>query len=155
MPLYLGPNGWHHSRRRRGAGGSVAPPFGSKRRKFGQIVYLFGQIFCLFGHTIGNKPSQFQWRPFFFFFFFFFLENTSIWTEKPENTSICTEKPLKFQWRPFFFFFGGHLNLGRKNRLIFDRETQCIKSFFGQKFGAPQIILSSYGHGWHSKKIWL
>ena len=31
-----------------GAGWAVAPPFGSKRRKFGQIVYLFGQLFCLF-----------------------------------------------------------------------------------------------------------
>ena len=27
--------------------------------------------------------------------------------------------------------------MGRKNRLNFDRETQCIKSFFGQKFAAP------------------
>ena len=35
------------------------------------------------------------------------------------------------------FFFGEHLNSGRKNRLNFDRETQCIKSFFGQKFAAP------------------
>ena len=36
-----------------GGGGAVAPPFGSKRRKFGQIVSLFG-------HTSGEKPSQFQ-----------------------------------------------------------------------------------------------
>ena len=74
------------------------------------------------------------------FFFFLFLENTFIWIEKP----------FKFWERPFFFFgehlhldrktvqiSGKHLNLGRKNRLNFDRETQCIKSFFGQKFAAP------------------
>ena len=42
-----------------GGWGAVAPPFGSKRRKFRQIVFLFG-------HTSGEKPSQFQWRPFFF-----------------------------------------------------------------------------------------
>ena len=46
-----------HSRRRRGGG---RLPFGSKRQKFEQIVYLFG-------HTRGEKPSQFQWRPFFSF----------------------------------------------------------------------------------------
>ena len=46
-----------HSRRRRGGGawGAVAPPFGSKRRKFEQIVSSFG-------HTSGEKPSQFRQR---------------------------------------------------------------------------------------------
>ena len=113
-----------------GAGGTVAPHSVQNvenHQKFGQMVYSFGQIVWILGHTIAKIPSQFRCRPFFFFFFFFFLENTSIWTEKP----------FKFQGRPFFFFFGEHLNLGRKNRLNFDRETQCIKSFFGQKFAAP------------------
>ena len=42
------------------------------------------------------------------------------------------------------FFFGGHLNWDRKT----DRFSAKIDSvsFFGQKFGAPQILLSSYAH---------
>ena len=74
-----------HKKRRRGGWGSGHPLFGSKRQKFGQIIYIFG-------HTSGEKPSQFQWR---LFFLFFFLKNTLIWTEKPSQ----------FQFRPFFLLF--------------------------------------------------
>ena len=60
-------------------------------------------------------------------FFFFFGEHLNL----DRKTVQISGKTF------FFFFFGEHLNLGRKKRLNFDRETQCIKSFFGQKFAAP------------------
>ena len=40
-----------------GAGGAVAPPFGSKRRKFGQMVNVFRQIVWIFGRTSAKIPS--------------------------------------------------------------------------------------------------
>ena len=58
-----------------------------------------------------------------------------IWAHQWRNTVSISEKT---------FFFGEHLNLGRKTVSIstekpidFLCKTQCIKSFFGQKFGAP------------------
>ena len=39
-----------HSRRKQGGWRGGRPPFGSKRRQLGQIVYLFGR-------TSGEKPS--------------------------------------------------------------------------------------------------
>ena len=126
-----------------GAGGAVAPPFGSKRRKSSKIrangLIIWANSLDIWTHHCQNTVSVSVKT-----FFFFFLENTFIWTEKP----------FKFWKRPFFFFFfffgehlhldrktvqisGKHFNLGRKNRLNFDRETQCIKSCFGQKFAAP------------------
>ena len=37
----------------------------------------------------------------------------------------------------FFFFFGEHLLIWTEKPIDFSCKTQCIKSFFGQKFGAP------------------
>ena len=120
--IKLKPKNGTHSRRRRGG---RPPPHSvqnvENHQKFRQMVYLFGQIVWILGHTIAKIPSQFRCRPFFFFSQF-----------GQKNRSNFRED-LFF----FFFFFGEHLNLGRKNRLNFGSETQCIKSFFGQKFAAP------------------
>ena len=60
---------------------------------------------------------------------FIWANSVDIWAHHCQNTVSVSVKTI--------FFFGEHLNLGRKNRLNFDRETQCIKSFFGQNFAAP------------------
>ena len=97
------------------------------RLSFGEDLFFFFFFFLENTFIWTGKTVQISVKTFFFFFFFFFfLENTFIWTGKTVQISVKT-----------FFFFGEHLNLGRKNRLNFDRETQCIKSFFGQKFAAP------------------
>ena len=120
-----------HSRRRRGGRWGGRPPIWFKTSKIrANGLFIWANSLDIRAIHCQNTVSVSVQT------FFFFLENTFIWTEKP----------FKFQGRLFFFFFGVHLNLGRKNRLNFDKETQCIKSFFGQKFAAPQIILSSYGH---------
>ena len=146
-----------HSRRRRGGRGAVAPPFGLKRRKSSKIrangLFIWANSLDIWAHHCQNTVSV-SVKTFFFFFFFFFWRTPTFGQKNRsnfgkdlffffflENTFIWTEKPFKFRERPFFFFFflffGEHLNLGRKNRLNIDRETQCIKSFFGQKFAAP------------------
>ena len=61
-----------------GGGGDVAPPFGSIRQKFGQIVYYLGT-------PVAKNCLIFSED-------LFFLENTLIWTEKPSQ----------FESRPFF-----------------------------------------------------
>ena len=77
-----------------GAGGAVAPPFGSKRRKSSKIrangLFIWANNLDIGAHHCQNTVSVSVQT----FFFFFFLESTSIWTEKP----------FKFQGRPFFFW---------------------------------------------------
>ena len=115
------------------------------------FVFFFGEHL----HLDWKNRSNFREDLFFFFFFFFFGEHLHLdWKNRSnfredlffffsENTFIWTGKTVQISGKTFFlfffffFFFGEHLNLGRKNRLNFDRETQCIKSFFGQKFAAP------------------
>ena len=47
--------------------------------------------------------------------------------------------------KTFFFFFWRSPQFGQKKRLICWQQA-TFKSFFGQNFGTPRIILSSYAH---------
>ena len=108
-----------------GGQGGRPPPIRFKTSKIrGNGQFIWANSLDIWAHHCQNTVSVSVKT----FFFFFFLENTFTWTGKTVQISGKTF---------FFFFFGEDLNLGRKNRLNFDRETQCIKSFFGQKFAAP------------------
>ena len=64
-----------YSRWRRGAGGAVAPPIGSKRRKTSKIwansLFIWAAILFIWAHDWQKNVSVSVMT-----FFFFFLENT-------------------------------------------------------------------------------
>ena len=123
--LYFGKD-YAHSRRRRGVRGGGRPSIWFKTSKIrANSLFIWPNSPYIWAHH-WQKTVSVSVKT----FFFSFGEHLKL-DRKTVQISVKT------------FFFGEHLNLGRKNRLNFDRETQCIKSFFGQKFGAPQIILSS------------
>ena len=124
-----GLRGSYHSRRRRGGRGGGRPPIRFKTTKiWANGLFIWANSLDIWAlHWQNSVPVSVKTFFFFFFFFFFFGEHLNL-----------DRKTVQISGKTFlFFFFGEHLNLGRKKRLNFDRETQCIKSFFGQKFAAP------------------
>ena len=109
-----------HSRRRRGGRGGGRPPIRFKTSKIrANGLFIWANSLDIWAHHCQNTVSDSVKT------FFFFGEHLHL-----------DRKTVQISGKTFFFF-GEHLNLGGKNRLNFDRETQCIKSFFGQKFAAP------------------
>ena len=115
--------GWlftiQHSHKRRESGGRLPP-------HLVQNVENSGKQYFYLGTPVAKNCLNFSKD-------LFFVENTLIWTEKPSQ----------FQWKPFFF---GNTSISTQKPIDFLCKTQCIKSFFGQKFGPPQIISSSYAN---------
>ena len=135
-----------HSRRRRGGKGGRSPPHSVQNvENSGKYVYL-GKNSVYLGTPLAKNRRSFSEDLSFFLLFFFFEAHLKL-DRKTVQISVKTfffgehlkldRKTVQISVEIFFFFFGEHLKLGRKNRLNFDRETQCIKSFFGQKLGAP------------------
>ena len=92
-----------------------------------RLPRVWTQAFVFLKQSTINTPPQCEWRP------FFFGDHHKL---DRETGSIWVKTFF------FLFFFWSH-QFGQKKRMICQAT---FKSFFGQNFGAPQIILSSYAH---------
>ena len=124
-----------------GAGGAVAPPFGSKRRKSSKIrangLFIWANSLDIWAHHCQNTVSV-SVKTFFFFFFFFFGEHLHL-----------DRKIVQISGKTFFFFFflENTSIWAEKTVSILTEKRNASSHFSGKSLLPPQIILSSYGHG--------